>query len=120
MHYPVGHGYERRKDGYFDQLTAEECRTKFRRGFAEKYYEKIGGRRNEALDIRVYFLAAVDILNPVLKVIKKDLLKKAMASNPQKVVIPDDPETPADPSSNPPTQPKPAQPRKRFSFRRRM
>jgi phage terminase large subunit GpA-like protein len=75
MHYPVGCGYEKRKDGYFDQLTAEETKTRYFRGYAEKHYEKLRDR-NEALDLRVYFLAAVDILNPAVKFIKAELLKK--------------------------------------------
>ena len=75
MHYPVGNGYERKRDGYFDQLTAEESRLTFKRGFPERHYEKIRDR-NEALDIRVYFLAAVDILRPAVAIIQKELKRK--------------------------------------------
>jgi phage terminase large subunit GpA-like protein len=75
MHYPIGHGYEKKRDGYFEQLTAEEVRLTPKRGWLERHYEKVR-ERNEALDIRVYFLAAVDILNPVVSVIKKEIKKK--------------------------------------------
>lgn len=115
MHYPVGYGYEKKKDSYFDQLTAEECRTKFKRGYAEKHYEKMR-ERNEALDMRVYFLAGVDILNPVIKVIKRELLRKAMASRPiEQAPIADEADEPEIKESEKP-QPKP---RKRFSSRMR-
>jgi phage terminase large subunit GpA-like protein len=75
MHYPKGHGYDRRRDGYFDQLTAEEVRFKYHKGRMEKYYEKVRDR-NEALDLRVYFLALVDILNPVVSIISHQLLEQ--------------------------------------------
>jgi phage terminase large subunit GpA-like protein len=70
MHFPLT--YE--KD-YFDGLTAEECKVKYFQGRPETYYEKISGRRNEPLDLRVYWLAALDILRPNIADIRKSLAK---------------------------------------------
>lgn len=47
---------------YFNQLTAEVVRTKFVNGFPTKFWWKPEGKRNEALDIRVYALAALQSL----------------------------------------------------------
>lgn len=76
MHFPKLHGYEKQNNGYFEMFTAEEVRVTYRRGFAERNYEKIR-ERNEALDIRVYFLAAMDILKPVMKSIQDGLKARA-------------------------------------------
>jgi phage terminase large subunit GpA-like protein len=58
MHYPKGFGFD---DEYFRQLTAEVVRTTLVMGFPKRKYEKTRDR-NEALDLRVYGLAALDIL----------------------------------------------------------
>lgn len=63
MHFPQGSGYN---EEYFKQLTAEEVRTRMHHGFAVRYYKKIR-ERNEALDLRVYNLAALELLNPNLE-----------------------------------------------------
>lgn len=55
---------------FFAQLTAEVLRTRYNHGYAHQFYEKIRDR-NEALDLSVYFLAAVDILRPNLTAISK-------------------------------------------------
>lgn len=44
---------------YFEQLTSEEVRTRFVRGHPVRYWFKPSGVRNEALDRRVYALAAL-------------------------------------------------------------
>jgi phage terminase large subunit GpA-like protein len=44
---------------YFEQLTAETLRTKYLKGFPQRYWWKPDGRRNEALDCRVYAYAAL-------------------------------------------------------------
>lgn len=75
MHYPKGFGYEKQSNGYFDQLTAEEVRITYKKGFPVREYVKVRSR-NEALDIRVYFLAAMDILKPVMAEIQKGLLRQ--------------------------------------------
>ena len=49
-------------DEYFKQLTAEKCVTRFHKGFARREWIKMRPR-NEALDCRVYAIAAYAILN---------------------------------------------------------
>jgi phage terminase large subunit GpA-like protein len=49
---------------YFQQLTAEKKVTRYHRGFARHEWIKIRPR-NEALDVRVYAMAALYVLNPV-------------------------------------------------------
>ncbi len=73
MHFPAGYGYEA-ENKYFEGLTAEEVRIKYNKGFAERYYWKDANRRNEPIDLRVYFLAAMDILKPSIKHIAAALL----------------------------------------------
>jgi phage terminase large subunit GpA-like protein len=70
MHFPKGHGYD---EHYFEMLTAEVLKTKYSKGIPTQTYEVIPNRRNEALDIRVYILAALDILKPNLTSISKKL-----------------------------------------------
>jgi len=63
---------------YFDQLTAEEIRTKYQQGVPTQFWYQIRSR-NEALDIRVYALAALKLLNPVWTA-----LRQAPDERPQK------------------------------------
>lgn len=56
-HFPID-----RPDEYFKQLTAEKVVTKYHKGFARREYVKTRPR-NEALDMRVYAMAAFSILN---------------------------------------------------------
>jgi phage terminase large subunit GpA-like protein len=72
MHFPTGNGYEV-ENRYFDGLTAEEARVKYSHGFPVRYYWKDPSRRNEPLDLRVYALAAIDILKPRMDAIKANL-----------------------------------------------
>jgi phage terminase large subunit GpA-like protein len=44
---------------YFEQLTAERIRTRYVKGFPQRFWWKPDGRRNEALDCRVYAYAAL-------------------------------------------------------------
>ena len=44
---------------YFEQMTAERLRTKYSSGFPRRYWWKPDGKRNEALDCRVYAYAAL-------------------------------------------------------------
>lgn len=60
------------EDEYFKQLTAEELVTRYRGGVSKRIWKK-KRPRNEALDLRVYNIAAFAILNPNLKVIAKKL-----------------------------------------------
>ncbi|MFY9589548.1 phage terminase large subunit family protein [Rickettsia endosymbiont of Halotydeus destructor] len=79
----VGAGYchfpAKYDEQYFKQLTAEKCVTRYNKGFPVRKWEKPSGRRNEALDCRVYALAALHILNPNLEV----LASKMQAVKPQ-------------------------------------
>jgi phage terminase large subunit GpA-like protein len=57
MHFPLS-----RSDEYFRQLTAEKLVTRYHKGFARREWVKTRPR-NEALDVRVYAMAALGILN---------------------------------------------------------
>ena len=57
---------------YFSQLAAEKCVTRYVKGFARREWVKVRSR-NEALDCRVYAMAALYILNPAMEVIAKKL-----------------------------------------------
>lgn len=49
---------------YFEQLTAEKVVTQYRYGFPVLVWQLPGGRRNEALDIRAYNMAALERVAP--------------------------------------------------------
>jgi phage terminase large subunit GpA-like protein len=49
---------------FFDQLTAEELKTVIVKGRPMRAWRPIAGRRNEALDLFVYSLAALHALGP--------------------------------------------------------
>lgn len=70
------HWHEGYDKDYFEGLTAEEKRVRYSHGFPETYYEKIR-TRNEPLDLRVYFLAAMDILKPNIELIRKSIERPA-------------------------------------------
>ena len=72
-HFPSEYGAE-----FFEQLTAEHCVTRFTQGIPRRVWQKkSGGRRNEALDIRVYNLAAYEILNPNMAALKSRISQQA-------------------------------------------
>ena len=54
LHFPLD-----RDAQYFEQLTAERIRTRYVKGFPQRFWWKPDGRRNEALDCRVYAYAAL-------------------------------------------------------------
>ena len=56
-------------DEYFKQLTSEELVTRYVRGVTKRVWKK-KRLRNEAIDLRVYNLAALNILNPNFEVLK--------------------------------------------------
>jgi phage terminase large subunit GpA-like protein len=113
--------FGREKEGfdaaYFDQLTAEERRVKYVRGFPFYYYEKLR-ERNEALDQRVYHLGALDILRPNVKAVEENLLRSqpaAVRRNPAK----EEPQAPAPAEPKPEVkQPTPARSRRVVGGRR--
>lgn len=78
MHFPTSYDGE-----YFAQLTAEKLTTKFTNGFPKKVWVKTRPR-NEALDITVYCLAALAILNPNYKAIKASIEAKKEKKDPIK------------------------------------
>lgn len=49
---------------YFQQLTAEKMVTKTAHGIPRPVWELPSGKRNEALDCRVYAMAAIELLRP--------------------------------------------------------
>ncbi|HUA57935.1 MAG TPA: phage terminase large subunit family protein [Verrucomicrobiae bacterium] len=58
-HFPASDQYDL---GYFEQLTAETCRVRYHKGFAQREWTKKPGARNEALDARCYAYAALQSL----------------------------------------------------------
>ena len=58
-HFP--HTYDEK---YFDQLTSEKCVVESKRGHRTRRWVVKEGVRNEALDIRIYAMGAMVILNP--------------------------------------------------------
>lgn len=48
---------------YFEQLSGEEIRTKYSRGFAVREWHRVAGRRSEALDCAAMALAAKHLLH---------------------------------------------------------
>ncbi len=97
FHFPKGHGYN---EEHFRQLTAEVLKTKYLHGFPSQFYEKTRDR-NEALDLRVYWLAGLDILRPNLAAIAKGIQPKEYLLK----------EPPADEPETLDTHPKPKQPK---------
>jgi phage terminase large subunit GpA-like protein len=83
LHFPASYSKE-----YFDGLTAEEKRVRYSHGFPETYYEKIRAR-NEPLDLRVYQLAAMEILKPNIAAIRENLKRETKPS--KEYILRDDP-----------------------------
>lgn len=79
-HFPANY-----PDEYFKQLTAEKVVKKFSRGFHQRQWVKTR-TRNEALDCRVYALAALSILNVNVNMIaqKSERQKAKPADEPKK------------------------------------
>jgi phage terminase large subunit GpA-like protein len=76
-------GQERKLDAvFFDQLTAEKKKIKYVSGTPRYYWDCPKGKRNEVLDCTVYATAALNILNPNLKLLAKE--KKILGGNYQR------------------------------------
>ncbi|MCA1567246.1 MAG: phage terminase large subunit family protein [Acidobacteria bacterium] len=72
-HFPVARG-----DDYFKQLRSERPVTRYTRGVGVRKWEKIKpSARNEALDNRVYAMAACAILNPNWRKLHEAMVKKS-------------------------------------------
>lgn len=79
-HFPIDGKYD---ETYFEQLTAETVRLKYERGVAYRVFEKpSSGTRNEALDCRVYALAARHQLGVVAWQKVRESLKKSATAVP--------------------------------------
>ena len=65
---------------YFKQLTAEQVVTRYHKGYPVRVWEKPAGRRNEALDCRVYAIAALHIINPDLELLHEKMICNADTS----------------------------------------
>ena len=72
-HFPADYPEE-----YFLQLTAERIQTKFINGHPTRVWVMPKGKRNEALDCRVYGLAALHILNPNLEGLRQEQEREAL------------------------------------------
>jgi len=59
---------------YFKQLTAEQVVTRYHKGFKRREWQKIRPR-NEALDCRVYAIAALSILNTDVNMLSERFAK---------------------------------------------
>ena len=70
-------------EGYFKQLTAERIMTKFVNGHPQRVWIKPKGKRNEALDCRVYGMAALHILNPNLEMLAAEIEKQELNIKPE-------------------------------------
>lgn len=58
---PGGEGLD---EVFFEQLTAEKLITRYTRGRPERVWQKAAERRNEALDMTIYAMAALSYLGP--------------------------------------------------------
>ncbi len=67
-HYPFNEMYSVE---YFHQLTVEKRVLRYKQGRPYHTYVKASGERNEALDCRVYALAALYIINPKMTPLKR-------------------------------------------------
>jgi phage terminase large subunit GpA-like protein len=103
--FPIAHQQE-----FFNQLTSEEVRTRFVHSHPVRYLFKPSGKRNEALDRRVYALAALHARPLPWEV----LLRAALTEPPPR---PPSPPEGGSPPAPPPSSPLPA-PATRFERRR--
>lgn len=75
-HFPVKEIYNVE---YFHQLTVEKRVLRYKQGRPFHTYIKPSGERNEALDCRVYALAALYIVNPSMKSLQNKAPKKIIS-----------------------------------------
>lgn len=91
-HFPIAYRQE-----YFKQLTSEQIRTRYVKGHPVRYWFLPAGQRNEALDRRVYALAAIHA-----RPVPWEILARSAPTEP-----PERPEDePASPKSTPSQSPK--------------
>lgn len=80
-----------RDEEYFKQLTAEKLVTKYHKGYPRRTWVKTR-TRNEALDVRIYAIAAFAILN-----INMDSLARRFYANIERRNVPDEETKPVKP-----------------------
>ena len=86
-HFPIGRSTE-----YFRQITSEKMMTRYFKGFPKREWVKESGRRNEALDCRVYAFAALILRAPQFDKIAFRIKQRAKAILPNSPVDENDPE----------------------------
>jgi phage terminase large subunit GpA-like protein len=91
---------------YFKMLTAEEVRVKQVKGMPTRYYHCDPGVRNESLDLRVYSLAALAILQPDWILLTKNIEKQKQRQQKEYQLR----ETPASEPDAPKTEPEKPKP----------
>lgn len=79
-HFPSGNGYN---ESYFKQLCSEKLQTFLEKGVVRRKWIK-QFERNEALDLRVYNLAAYDILKPNILRVRESIMPKQNTPEPSK------------------------------------
>ena len=79
VHFPRTDEFD---EAYFDQLTAEEIKTKMVMGVSKREWRLPSGRRNEALDCDVYSYAALILIKPNLEALEKRLGESAAGGEP--------------------------------------
>lgn len=109
MHFP--HTYD---ETYFDQLTAEVMRSKYVKGFVVREWYLKPGKRNEALDCRVYAFAAMLARNVNLSARQERLKTDAPAATEAPAPV-EEPDVEGE-ESTPTKRPKRARPRRRGGF----
>jgi len=75
MHFPSGPEY-RYDAEYFAQLVSEELTVEWYKGVPRRVWKLPDGRRNEALDNRVYNEAALKILSPNWEALEKNIASR--------------------------------------------
>lgn len=119
-HFPQGRDPE-----WFRQLTSEKLVTSYKKGRPSRKWELQSGRRNEALDCRVYAYAAFLVGAPQLDKVAFRLKADAARRGPLVVTKPSSAPTPApeedtnaqDPEpSEPIVRPRPARPKRRGGY----
>ena len=103
-HFPKG-----RESDYFDELTAETLALDVRRGRARKRWTITSGRRNEALDTRVYAYAALlGLIRQGAIKLRAPKISRAAAVRASQTEIDDTPAIPqATPKARPARRPAP-------------
>ncbi len=104
-HFPEG-----RDEEFFEQITAEKMITRYRKGFPFREWHKTR-ERNEALDCRVYALAALHLMNVNLQ----RMAKKLESALPEQTTKPESVPTEQKPDQEKQTEGKK---RRRFKVRR--